>query len=171
MTLSKFYHSDARGSLSKINLSDLPDNFIPTESIISSTKVAFTARGLHQSLPPMAEQKLIACVSGSVIWVVIQQQNPDSYNVCSHLLTESDSKVLHVEKGLIHGCISLSDNTHIQILSDQSYSSSHSKYYSWNGIIDQIAKFYGLDLTHLSFLDMDSPDLPANSSTFSFSYS
>ena len=74
MTLSKFYHSDARGSLSKINLLDLPDNFIPTESIISSTKVAFTARGTP--IPaPMAEQKLIACVSGSVIWVVIQQQN------------------------------------------------------------------------------------------------
>ena len=169
MTLRKFYHSDTRGSLSKINLRELPDNFLPIESIISSTKVAFTARGLHQSLPPMDEQKLITCVSGSVIWVVIQQQNSDSYNVCSHLLTELDSKVLYVEKGLIHGCISLSDNTHIQILSDQSYSSSYSKYYSWNGIIDQISEFYGLELSHLSFLDTDSPDLPTNSFTFSYS--
>jgi dTDP-4-dehydrorhamnose 3,5-epimerase len=68
-------------------------------------------RGLHYQLPPNAQSKLVRCVTGEVLDVIVDVR-PDSNTYGKHLsviLNEINKKQLFVPHGFAHGYAVLSD--------------------------------------------------------------
>lgn len=68
-------------------------------------------RGLHYQLPPFAQTKLVRCVLGEVLDVIVDVR-PESATYGQHLsviLNEINKKQLYVPHGFAHGYVVLSD--------------------------------------------------------------
>ena len=165
MENKKFASSDDRGSLHKIVLGENINDFLVKEVVISKTISQYTARGLHLSLSPNDEAKIISCYEGSMLWVHINIENIYHWNVNTTMLTSNDSKVLRTTKGNIHGCISLEDNTSLQIITDENYDDENTVYYEWGSILDKICLMHNIPLNLVNGQHYhDSLKIPENTS-------
>lgn len=70
-------------------------------------------RGMHFQIPPHDHSKLITCLSGRVLDVVLDlRNNSDTYGeVASFELTQGDGMSLFIPKGMAHGFLSLEENS------------------------------------------------------------
>ena len=93
-----------------------------------------TLRGIHYQLPPMAEVKIVRCVTGA-IWdliVDLREKSPTFGEWFGIDLSANNRKMMYVPKGFGHGNISLEDNTEIIYLVTERYSSSHERIARWD---------------------------------------
>jgi dTDP-4-dehydrorhamnose 3,5-epimerase len=106
--------NDQRGYfVETFNGSTLPDEikqikFVQDNEAKSTRGVL---RGLHYQLPPNAQSKLVRCVTGEVLDVIVDVR-PDSITYGKHLsiiLNEINKKQLFVPHGFAHGYVVLSD--------------------------------------------------------------
>lgn len=80
-------------------------------------------RGLHYQLPPYAQSKLVRCVVGEVLDVIVDVR-PNSATYGQHLsviLNEINKKQLFVPHGFAHGYAVLSDTAIFVYKCDQYY--------------------------------------------------
>jgi dTDP-4-dehydrorhamnose 3,5-epimerase len=80
-------------------------------------------RGLHYQLPPFAQAKLVRCVVGRVLDVIVDIR-PDSSTYGLHgsfILDSIDKKQLYVPHGFAHGYAVLSDTAIFAYKCDQYY--------------------------------------------------
>lgn len=80
-------------------------------------------RGLHYQLPPFAQSKLVRCVVGEVLDVIVDVR-PNSVTFGKHLsviLNEINKKQLFVPHGFAHGYVVLSDIAIFAYKCDQYY--------------------------------------------------
>lgn len=100
----------------------------------SHTIKRYTLRGLHVSLPPYVEGKIITPVSGEMLWVVVDvRKDSNTFGQWdSTVLSVSNHTSLYVTRGFAHGCISLSDNCNLIIKSDNVYSENYGTGIIWN---------------------------------------
>ena len=75
----------------------------------------YTLRGLHYQKPPHNQCKLVSCISGSILDVVIDVRNGSktygqSY---SKILSSENSKLMYIPEGFLHGFITLQKNTEV----------------------------------------------------------
>ena len=80
-------------------------------------------RGLHYQLPPFAQSKLVRCVIGEVLDVIVDVR-PNSATYGKHLsviLNEINKKQLFVPHGFAHGYAVLSDTAIFVYKCDQYY--------------------------------------------------
>jgi len=80
-------------------------------------------RGLHYQLAPFAQAKLVRCISGEVLDVIVDIR-PESSTYGRHLsviLNEINKKQLFVPKGFAHGYEVLSDTAIFAYKCDQYY--------------------------------------------------
>lgn len=82
---------------------------------ISFNKKRGTLRGIHYSVQPCAEAKLIRCTQGAVYDVLVDlRAHSSSYlKWVSVKLTSENRKILFVPEGIAHGYQTLEDNTEI----------------------------------------------------------
>jgi len=108
-----------------------PYDFIQDNESKSSYGVL---RGLHYQIPPYAQTKLVRCILGTVLDVVVDlRKNSVTYgNHYSVLLTEENKKQLLVPKGFAHGFVVLSDIAIFSYKVDQVYMPSHEQGICWN---------------------------------------
>ena len=82
------------------------------ENIFSISKKD-VVRGMHFQVPPCAHAKLVTCVSGAVLDVVVDLRKASptfgQYAACE--LNSESRKVLYVPVGLAHGFLSLRDDS------------------------------------------------------------
>lgn len=79
----------------------------------SYNKLKGTFRGFHYQVPPHAERKLIRCIAGGVIDIVIDLRR-SSPTFLQHLfveITAENGHMIFIPEGVAHGFISLHDNT------------------------------------------------------------
>ena len=72
-----------------------------------------TLRGMHYQLPPKAEDKIVRCIRGSLLDVIIDLR-PESPTFMKHykVVLSSENRIsLFVPKGFAHGFITLEENT------------------------------------------------------------
>lgn len=72
-----------------------------------------TLRGLHYQLAPKAEDKIVRCIRGSLLDVIVDLR-PESPTFLQHFQVELSAEnrtSLFVPKGFAHGFITLEDNT------------------------------------------------------------
>lgn len=88
---------------------DLQDIHFVQDNEAKSTKGVL--RGLHYQLPPYAQSKLVRCIVGEVLDVIVDIR-PGSATYGQHLsiiLNEINKKQMFVPRGFAHGYLVLSD--------------------------------------------------------------
>ncbi|MDD3453502.1 MAG: dTDP-4-dehydrorhamnose reductase [Bacilli bacterium] len=121
-------------------------------------------RGLHYQEDPLCQAKLVECLSGAVLDVVVdlRKDSPTYKKWTSVYLTPENGRQLFVPRGFAHGFVSLKDNTLFQYLVDNDYKPSHENGIAWNDPelnIDWQLKEYGIENPILSEKDKVRPIL------------
>ena len=95
-------------------------NFVQDNESMSSYGVM---RGLHFQRPPYTQSKLVRCVKGAVLDVVvdIRKGSPTYGQHVSCLLTEENHKMIFVPRGFAHGFSVLSETAVFQYKCDNFY--------------------------------------------------
>lgn len=115
-------------------------------------------RGLHFQKDPLCQSKLVECLSGAVLDVVVdmRKDSPTYKQWTSVELTPENGRQLLIPRGFAHGFVSLKDNTLFQYLVDNDYAPSHEDGLLWNDPelnIDWQFEKYGIDNPQLSKKD------------------
>jgi dTDP-4-dehydrorhamnose 3,5-epimerase len=93
-------------------------------------------RGLHFQRPPHDHAKLVYCLSGSVLDVVVDLR-PNSTNYKRHLhltLSAENATMLYIPRGFAHGFESLQPNTLMMYHVSSEYAPSHDDGILWSSI-------------------------------------
>jgi dTDP-4-dehydrorhamnose 3,5-epimerase len=121
---------DNRGSFFRIfckeELKDIAN--ISIEQINHSiTAKKGTVRGMHFQNEPYAETKIVKCIKGEVLDVVvdIRIDSPTFLQHYSIHLSEVNNKMILIPKGFAHGFQSLEDDTELLYLHSNVYSSKN----------------------------------------------
>ncbi len=80
---------------------------------IASTRKKGTLRGLHFQYPPAAETKLVRCIRGAILDVIVDLR-PESVTYLQHVsveLNEDNQRALYVPERFAHSYLTLRDNT------------------------------------------------------------
>ena len=74
-----------------------------------------TVRGMHFQLPPYQEIKLIRCIKGAVIDVIVdlRENSPTFLQHVSVELSAENKKMMYVPENFAHGFQTLEDNTEL----------------------------------------------------------
>lgn len=93
-----------------------------------------TMRGMHYQLSPMAETKIVRCVSGSVFDAIIdlRRESPTFKKWFGETLSADNRKAIYVPNGFAHGILTLEDGAGLFYLSTQFYSKEHERGIRWN---------------------------------------
>lgn len=92
-------------------------------SVASNIKKG-TLRGMHFQYPPAAETKLVRCIRGSILDVVIDLR-PESETYLHHVaveLNEENQRAIYVPQRFAHGYQVLRDNTDVTYQMSEYYS-------------------------------------------------
>src|SRR5574344_1022396 len=109
---------DERGAFSRVfcenELQDIFDLQIKQVNH-SITKEKGTVRGLHFQYEPNAEIKMVKCIKGAILDVVvdIRKNSPTFLQHFFIELTEQNQKMIYIPKGFAHGFQTLEDNTEL----------------------------------------------------------
>jgi len=121
-------------------------------------------RGLHIQQDPKCQTKIVECLSGAVLDVVvdIREDSPTYKKWYSTILTPENGRQLLVPRGFLHGFVSLEDNTLFHYLVDNDYAPELEQAVLWSdpeiGIDWQLEK-YGIEEPSLSDKDKVAPTL------------
>lgn len=131
--------ADERGSFIKTYHKDCWDElgigFQCREEFFSISKKG-VLRGMHFQVPPAAHSKLVYCVSGSVLDVVVDiRKNSETFGKVSSVeLSGENSLILFMPPGFAHGFLSLSDDSCMIYKTDKEYAPDFDRGISWNSI-------------------------------------
>lgn len=127
-------HSDARGMFTKpFSASFLDENLWPNGNslgeIFWSTSHQDVARGLHHQTPPFAVNKLVACIQGAILDLVIDLRTDEpTYRklISVRLETANEfSKAITVPAGCAHGFITLSETATVLYVQSEPYQAAN----------------------------------------------
>lgn len=117
---------DERGYYESFFVSDDLKEFGITnriEQAAESKSVKGTVRGLHFQQDPYAQAKLVRCVQGGVLDVVVDlRKDSKTYKQWTSVeLTPENGNMLYVPRGFAHGFVSLQNDSKFQYLVDSKY--------------------------------------------------
>ena len=88
-----------------------------------SSSLKNVVRGMHFQVPPYAHDKLVYCLSGEAIDVLLDLRKGGGYGkVVSINITSNDGSLIFIPKGVAHGFLSLVDNTVLVYKTSTEYS-------------------------------------------------
>jgi dTDP-4-dehydrorhamnose 3,5-epimerase len=129
---------DERGYFSPYFIkADLDKNNIKFENVVQcnrSMSSKGTVRGLHFQKDPKCQAKIVECISGKILDVVvdIREGSPTYGKWTSVLLTPDNNRQLFVPRGFAHGFVSLEDNSVFQYIIDNDYAPELEGGIAWN---------------------------------------
>lgn len=147
---------DERGAFSRIYCEDeMQDIFGKSIKQInhSITKEKGTVRGLHFQYEPHAEIKMVKCVKGGVLDVVvdIRKNSPTFLKIFSIELSERNKKMIYIPKGFAHGFQTLENDTELLYLHSNIYTPSNEGALNIHDPLLNVK--WPLDITNLSKRD------------------
>ena len=91
-------------------------------------------RGLHFQNPPYTQAKLVRCLKGSVLDVVLDlRKNSKTYGIFETIVLSSENKEqLFIPKGFAHGFIVLSESAILSYKVDNYYNPESESGIIWN---------------------------------------
>jgi dTDP-4-dehydrorhamnose 3,5-epimerase len=134
----------------------LPTDFVQQNMSYSATKG--TIRGMHFQRAPHAEDKLIRCLRGAIVDIILDLR-PDSptYKQWEAFeLNEENKRQLLVPKGFAHGFQTVSDHVEVTYLVSARYNGAAEGGVRWNDPAFGIA--WPLAPTEMSDKDKQWPD-------------
>jgi dTDP-4-dehydrorhamnose 3,5-epimerase len=120
---------DERGYFIKI----FQGNFSLKEEYFSSSKKN-VLRGMHFQLPPYAVNKIVYCIQGEVLDVILDlRKNSKTYKqYFTNILSKKNNNILFVPKGFAHGFLSLKNNSILIYKTDNIYHPKFDVGISWD---------------------------------------
>jgi len=112
-------HRDERGFFARTfcqhEFSRIRDGLEFVQSNVSHNHKAGTTRGMHYQFPPHAEAKLVSCIRGSALDVVVDIRTGSStfLQYFSVELTADNERMIFIPEGFAHGFQTLQDNTRL----------------------------------------------------------
>lgn len=163
-----FVYEDVRGNFVKPyhegQLGELGIEFSLKEEFFS-TSSKDVLRGMHFQIPPFDHQKLIYCITGAVVDVLLDlRKESETYGQSVSLRLNAENRhVVYVPVGFAHGFTSVEDNSCLVYKTDAVHSAEHDKGILWNSfghdwqVDEDKITFSDRDVNHPSFGDFDSP--------------
>ena len=132
--------TDHRGTLVRLYDLDVFKKLKIRRSIVLVQESLFytarknTIRGLHFSLPPLQESKVITALRGLTQWVSVdlRKASPTFGLWDSTILDGKIHNSLVADAGFAHGCLSLTDHCELLIKTDRSFEDINSAGIIWN---------------------------------------
>lgn len=127
---------DSRGSFAKLfhqdTISKYLPNFTPREMYLtSSTKNVL--RGMHFQLPPHDHQKIVICLEGSVVDVILDLRKGETYGKTASIdLSANATNAVFLPKGVAHGFYTQSENASLLYVVDSQYAPDYDKGILWD---------------------------------------
>lgn len=131
-------HGDARGYFSETFRQDFFDKAVTPISFVqdneSLSAETGTVRGLHFQLNPKAQGKLVRCIAGAIVDVVvdIRQGSPTYGQHVRAELSAENGQQLWVPAGFAHGFCTLAPNTVVTYKVTEYHSPQHDRGLRWN---------------------------------------
>lgn len=161
-------HEDPRGSFARVwcrreyQAHGLDDNLV--QANVSVNRAAGTLRGMHYQLPPTAETKVVQCVRGRMVDVIvdIRPQSPTFLQWLSVELSPANGRMLYVPKGFAHGFQTLQADTDVLYFMSDYHAPEQARGFRWNDArvsIDWAGIAPGAPGPTMSDRDRDYPDL------------
>lgn len=109
------YHKD------RLNQIGLDTHF--TQDNHSYSKKKGTLRGIHFQNNPKAQTKLVRCVTGKILDVIVdlRKNSPTYKEWISLVLSYENNKQVFIPKGFGHGFLTLTDDVHVVYKVDEYY--------------------------------------------------
>jgi dTDP-4-dehydrorhamnose 3,5-epimerase len=131
-------HEDARGYFAR-TFCEAEFAAHGLETRVAQCSVSFsrrkgTLRGMHYQLAPFEEVKLVRCIRGAILDVIIDLRR-DSPAFKRHFAVQLDERsgtMLYVPAGFAHGFQTLEDDTEVFYQMSQVYSAGHARGVRWN---------------------------------------
>ncbi len=128
---------DKRGSFSKIYSSEIFMSLgleIPVAEVFFSNSHKNVIRGMHFQSPPHDHAKIVSCVAGRVLDVVLDlRKSSSSYGKAMGTeLTALNEMTLFIPKGCAHGFYSYEDNSIICYIVETNHHKDSDKGILWN---------------------------------------
>ena len=120
--------TDERGSLTRMFCKKEMNAIMKGEEIVqinhTITKEKNTIRGMHYQDFPKSETKIISCIKGEVLDIIIdiRKNSPTFMKRHEEVLSENNQTMLYVPKGFAHGFQTLSDDVGMIYFHTQFYS-------------------------------------------------
>jgi dTDP-4-dehydrorhamnose 3,5-epimerase len=104
------------------------------QNSVSYTAKRATLRGLHVQKPPFSETKLLWPMVGVMCWVTVDlRKGSATFGQWERTILDAKlHKGLFIRAGFGHGCVSLSDDMTLSILSDNRFSHTHGVGIRWD---------------------------------------
>lgn len=127
-----------------------------------------TIRGLHFQNNPMAQSKLVRCIAGSVLDVVvdIRKGSPNYLKWLAVELTAENRRQLLIPRGFAHAFLTLTDNVEFAYKVDNFYSKECDRSIRYDD--PAIGIDWGISNPVLSEKDMNAPLLADSDCNFTF---
>jgi dTDP-4-dehydrorhamnose 3,5-epimerase len=135
--IEAFKHSDARGDYVKTFRADEAAEhgivFAAREDVYSISR-RNVLRGMHFQTPPQAHQKLVSCLTGRVLDVVVdlRKTSPTYRQFASVELSGENRRSFLVPAGLAHGFLSLEDDSRVVYKTDLEYAPDNDAAIHWD---------------------------------------
>ena len=135
----------------------LPSTIV--QSNLSYTRMRGTMRGLHYQRPPSREGKLVRCIRGAIVDVILDVR-PDSPSFLEHAaieLSAANRLGLYIPPGFAHGFQTLEDDTEVWYEMTDYYQPGVTAGLRWND--PAFAIDWPMEPTHMNERDASYPDL------------
>lgn len=125
--------SDKRGYFQKIYSDNYCYNFKEQYFSLSNLR---SLRGIHFQLPPYDHDKLVYCISGKALDLIIDLRcgSPNYSKYKTIILEEKKTQALFIPRGFGHGFLSLADKTILVYGTSTIYSKEHDSGIHWSSI-------------------------------------
>lgn len=110
-----------------------PDQPFDLKEEFYSVSNAGVIRGMHFQVPPADHNKMVTCVAGQVLDVLLDLRAGTGYGQhWSMELSADRPKNLWIPKGIAHGFLSLTDRSVMVYKTDHQYSPTHDRGIAWD---------------------------------------
>jgi len=98
-----------------------------------STSRKNVLRGMHFQTPPFHHDKLVYCIRGRVLDVVVDLRHGTNFGVAAAVeLSAENHRVLYIPKGIAHGFLALEDDSMMVYKTTAEHEPAHDAGILWN---------------------------------------
>lgn len=167
--LLPFVFQDARGLFAKpyhIGQLEALGVHLEIQEEFFSISSRCVLRGMHFQVPPHAHQKLVYCIHGRVLDVLVdlRKNSPAFGKAAGFELSAANRHVVHIPAGFAHGFLSMEDGSCLVYKTDQVHMPESDRGIRWDTIgfdwpltDDMTPEWSDRDLSHPSFQSFESP--------------
>lgn len=111
-------------------------------------------RGMHFQIPPHDHEKVVYCMAGSVLDVLLDLRPGSGFGrIASTVLSMENRNILYIPKGIAHGFLALEDETLMMYKTSTMHSPQYDRGIRW----DSFGYEWGIDAPIISARDENHP--------------